>query len=271
MTRSVAAIVVGLLLVASAEPRPDTTGSSPVPKKQPPATDAPLKLPKEWNPTDPLPIVKGNCVRCHLTAGRELTAPLRDFARSVHDLAHLTCSDCHGGDTEHDATAHESEHGFIGTKMSAHMAVCASCHPSEAKSFAASKHYWDLSKRINRDYPVCLDCHGNHDIGRPPADFTLTNVCGDCHKKFDKDFPQAAAVVAENDRLWKILRQVQAKNKDAADPTPARYSRELSKVRAATAKLMHHAAKVSPDEAKVLNERVHKLGDGLEEWLRTTK
>ena len=30
---------------------------------------------------------------------------------------------------------------------------------------------------------------------------------------------QAAAVVAENDRLWKILRQVQAKNKDAADET----------------------------------------------------
>ena len=31
-----------------------------------------------------LPIEKTNCVRCHLTAGRELTVPVRDFARSVH-------------------------------------------------------------------------------------------------------------------------------------------------------------------------------------------
>jgi hypothetical protein len=271
MMRSVAAVFVALFLVASAEPRPDTPTSAPDSKKQPAGKDAPLKLPKEWNPKDPLPIVKSNCVRCHLNAGRELTAPLRDFARSVHDLVHLSCNDCHGGDTENDATAHESEHGFIGTKMSAHVAACASCHVSEAKVFAGSKHYWDLSKRINRDYPVCLDCHGNHDIGRPPDDFAMTTVCADCHKKFDKDFPQAAAVVAENDRLWKLLRQVQAKNVDAADPIPPQFAREIGKVRTATAKLAHHAAKVSPEEAKSLNERVDKLCHGLEEWLRTTK
>jgi hypothetical protein len=272
MTRPVAAVVLGLCLVASAEPR---AAAPPTPppgsKKQAPESDKPLKLPKEWNPTDPLPIVKSNCVRCHLNAGRELTAPLRDFARSVHDLARLSCNDCHGGDTEHDATAHESEHGFIGTKMSAHMAACASCHASEAKVFAASKHYWDLTKRINRDYPACLDCHGNHDIGRPPPDFAMTNVCSDCHKKFDTDFPQAAAVVAENDRLWKILRQVQAKNKDAAEPIPEQFTRELAKVRTGTARLMHHADKVSPDEAKALDDRVHKLCDGMEKWLQAKK
>jgi hypothetical protein len=269
MTRPVAAVFLGLLLAASAETRPPATSGSP--KKPAPEAEKPLKLPKEWDPKDPLPIVKSNCVRCHLTAGRELTAPLRDFARSVHDFAHLSCNDCHGGDTEHDATAHESEHGFIGTKMSAHMAACASCHASEAKSFASSKHYWDLTKRINRDFPACLDCHGNHDIGRPPTDFALANVCSDCHKKFDKDFPQAAAVVAENDRLWKVLRQVQAKNKDATEPIPDKFSRDLAKVRTATAKLMHHTDKISPEEAKDLNDRVHKLNDGLEEWLRTKK
>ncbi len=45
-----------------------------------------LKLPEWWPAGDPLPIAKTNCVRCHLTAGRELTVPLREFARSVHDL-----------------------------------------------------------------------------------------------------------------------------------------------------------------------------------------
>src|SRR5436305_10107290 len=93
----------------------------------------PLKLPANWNPRDPLPIEKTNCVRCHLTAGRELTVPVRDFARSVHDRANLSCNDCHGGNTAEDATAHEAEHGFIGTKLSAHMSACASCHGLEAR------------------------------------------------------------------------------------------------------------------------------------------
>ncbi len=264
MNRRVAAVVLGLLVVASAEPAPQG-------KKVLPAKDEPLKLPKEWKAEDPLPIVKSNCVRCHLNAGRELTAPLRDFARSSHDLAHLSCNDCHGGDTEHDATAHEHEHGFIGTKMSAHIAACASCHATEAKQFAGSKHYWDLSKRINRDYPVCVDCHGNHDIGRPPADFALTTVCTDCHKKFDKDFPQAAAVVAENDHLWKVLRQVQAKYKTGAESVPEPFARDVARVRTSTAKLMHTATAVTPEEARALNERVEKLCGRLEEWLRTQK
>ncbi len=265
MKRPVAAIVVGLFLVASAEPRPEPSA----PKKEAPVAEAPLTLPKTWNRDDPLPIVKSNCVRCHLTAGRELTVPLRDFARSVHDRAHISCNDCHGGDTEHDATAHEHEHDFIGTKMSAHIAVCSGCHVSEAKAFGKSKHYWDLSKRINREYPVCVDCHGNHDIGRPPADFALNTVCTDCHKQFAKDFPNAAAVVAENDRLWKVLRQVQAKYKDGPDAAPAKFTRDIAKLRASTAKLMHSAATITPQEAKELNERVDKLCSGLEEWLKT--
>jgi hypothetical protein len=269
MKRSVAAVVVGLFLVASAEPKPEPT--APKDAKKAPAADAPLKLPKEWNPDDPLPIVKSNCVRCHLTAGRELTNPLRDFARSVHDRAHLSCNDCHGGDTEHDATAHEHEHDFIGTKLSAHIAACGGCHVSEAKAFNKSKHYWDLSKRINREYPVCVDCHGNHDVGRPPAEFALNNVCTDCHKQFSKDFPNAAAVVAENDRLWKVLRQVQAKYKTGAEAAPEQFTREIAKLRTATAKLMHGAAKVTPEDAKSLNERVEKLCGGLEGWLKTQK
>ncbi len=269
MRRPAAALVPGLVLLLFA---PDPARPEPAaPKKPAPAGDAPLKLPPGWNPEDPLPLVKTNCVRCHLTAGRELTVPLRDFAKSAHDRARLSCNDCHGGDTEHDATAHEHEHGFIGTKMSAHIAACAGCHAAEAKAFNSSKHYWDLSKRINRDYPVCVDCHGNHDIGRPPPDFTLTNVCTDCHKQFAKDFPQAAAVVTENDRLWKVMRQVQVKNKNAAEPVPERFAREVSKARASTAKLMHHTDPLTPDEVKALNDRVRKLADGLEEWLRTQK
>jgi hypothetical protein len=226
-----------------------------------------LKLPKWWKAGDPLPGEKSNCVRCHLNAGRELTVPVRDFARSVHDRAKLSCNDCHGGDTEHDATAHEHEKGFIGTKMSAHMTACASCHGTEANAFRKSKHYWDLKKSINRDYPVCVDCHGNHDIGKPPADFAMTTVCTDCHKNFATRWPALAAVTGENDKLWKALRQVHARSK-AANPTPEPFSQTLADLRQETGKLIHSAKAPTQAEADSLNRRVAKLREDLEAWLK---
>jgi hypothetical protein len=226
-----------------------------------------FKFPAWWKAGDPLPAEKSNCVRCHLNAGRELTVPLRDFARSVHDRAKLSCNDCHGGDTEHDATAHEHDKGFIGTKMSAHMAACASCHGPEANSFRKSKHYWDLKKSINREYPVCVDCHGNHDIGKPPAEFALTNVCTDCHKDFSKRWPTLEAVTKQNDLLWQTLRRVHAKNKDT-NPTPASFRQTLADVRQETASLMHGAKPPSPEQLQSLNGRVTRLREDLETWLK---
>lgn len=252
-----AAALVGMGILQTAWPRDDAQ-----PDDQPP------KLPEGWDPKDPLPLEKTNCVRCHLTAGRELTAPVRDFARSVHDLARFSCQDCHGGNTEDDGTAHEEEHDFIGTKLSAHMAACARCHAGEAAAVQKSKHYWDLTKSINRDYPTCVDCHGNHDIGRPPAEFALTTVCTDCHKQFAQQWPTTAAVVAENDRLWQVLRQVHAHNAQAAQPTPEPFVRELGRLRTATARLMHRATPVTDAEAQALNERVSRLRQGLQAWLK---
>jgi hypothetical protein len=230
-----------------------------------------LKLPEWWRATDPLPIEKTNCVRCHLTAGRELTAPLRDFARSIHDFAKLSCNDCHGGNTKNDATAHESEHGFIGTKLSAHMAVCTACHERETLGFRKGKHFWDLTKSINRKYPACVDCHGNHDIGKPPAEFAMANVCTDCHKDFAKQMPELAAVVSENDALWKTLRKVQAKNTNASEPIPESFRRDRERVRALAGRLLHRAGPITQEEAKQLNEQSHKLRDGLENWLSQQK
>ena len=82
---------------------------------------APCKLvaPKNWPAGHPLPTVASNCAACHLTAGRELTAAVEHFVRSVHDLNALTCYDCHGGNREDDARAHEEDFDFIGTKISA--------------------------------------------------------------------------------------------------------------------------------------------------------
>jgi hypothetical protein len=222
-------------------------------------------------PTELLPLKKTNCVRCHLTAGRELTAPVRYFARSIHDLAQLSCNDCHGGNTKEDSTAHEAEHGFIGTKLSAHMARCAGCHERQAETFRKGKHYRDLSKGIDRKAPVCIDCHGNHDIGKPPADFTLTNVCTECHKRFATDMPPVAAVVSENDKLWQVLRKLHAKNQQAVDPIPPAYRKDVDQVRSTTSRLVHRAGPVTEAEAQDVNNRARRLRDALETWLKQQK
>ena len=39
-----------------------------------------LVRPKSWPAEQPLPLVRSNCAACHLTAGRELTAAVVNFA-----------------------------------------------------------------------------------------------------------------------------------------------------------------------------------------------
>jgi Cytochrome c3 len=227
--------------------------------------DAHVKLPKWWRADEPVPHVKSNCVRCHLTAGRELTAPVQDFARSVHDLQGMTCSDCHGGNRDKDADAHEEESGFIGTKLSAHMKGCAECHSEQAEQVKSGPHYWDFSKKINLKYPVCIDCHGHHDVEKPPAEFALLTVCSECHLHFEKDMPNVAQVVVENDRLWAVIRKVQEKNGD--HPVPERFHRDLAQAREATARLIHPAGKITAAEASQLNADVTRIRKDLENYL----
>jgi hypothetical protein len=214
-----------------------------------------------------VPHVKSNCVRCHLTAGRELTAPVQDFARSVHDLQGMTCSDCHGGNREKDSEAHEEEFGFIGTKLSAHMAGCAECHAEQAEQVKSGPHYWDFSKKINLAYPVCIDCHGHHDVQKPPAEFALKTVCTECHVRFEKQMPAVASVVVENDRLWSALRKVQEKNIHEKDPVPERFHQDVAHARDITARLIHPAAKITPAEASQLNTEVERIRKDLENYL----
>lgn len=232
-------------------------------------TDARVKLPKWWNAGDPVPIVKSNCVRCHLTAGRELTAPVQDFARSVHDLQGMTCSDCHGGNREKDSQAHDEEFGFIGTKLSAHMAGCAECHSDQAEQVKSGPHYWDFSKKINLAYPVCIDCHGHHDVEKPPPEFALKTVCSECHLRFEQQMPAVASVVAENDRLWSVLRKVQDKNIRNEHPVPERFHHDLEHARHVTAKLIHPAGKITAAEASLLNAEVTRIRKELETYLAT--
>ena len=259
-----------VLEVSSAAPKNPSTSNRASDQGEPVVKQ--LVKPKGWPGGHPLPIVGSNCASCHLTAGRELTAAVVNFTRSVHDLNEMTCYDCHGGNTRDDIKAHEEEFGFIGTKKSAHIARCSECHGEEAELLAASPHAWDFSKKINTAYPMCFDCHGNHDIGNPPADFKLSAMCADCHDKPEKEFPNLASVVTANDKLWDVLRKVHKKNlAKPQDPVPPALREPLAKLRAETMQLVHASREITPERAKAINAQAAALQSNLEKWLQSAK
>lgn len=231
-----------------------------------PGPDEPLKLPEGWPEDHPAPQVASNCVRCHLYAGRQLSAAVVHFAHSVHDLNQMSCADCHGGNTENDVLAHEDDEGFIGTKLSTHLQKCRECHDDAAEVLDAGPHQWDFSERINYDYPMCLDCHGNHDVANPPLDFTLTSICQDCHESFDDDYPLAASLVDKHDQLWSTLRQVRRRyHGDSLLPPALTSQREA--IRHETMLLVHGLGDLSDERVERLNAQADELRAALEAWL----
>jgi hypothetical protein len=242
------------------------------PAKKPAAAnekeEKPLVAPPKWPAEQPLPIVASNCARCHLTAGRELTAVVADFAHSVHDLNELTCYDCHGGNPHDDVSAHEPEHGFIGTKLSAHLKKCTECHDEPAEELASGPHHWDFSKRINTNYPSCVDCHGNHDISNPPEDFRLKAVCLDCHESLVEDWPHISSVIDENDALWQVLHKIRIKNRTDKGAVPEALQPEVDRLRHKTMHMVHKSKEISAEDAAKLNGQVKELRGKLEASLK---
>ncbi len=263
-------ILVGLflaggLLSAAEEDRPRKAAAGRAEVK--PAVKKLVK-PENWPKDHPLPLVGSNCAACHLTAGRELTAAVVNFVRSAHDVQEMTCYDCHGGNTVDDVKAHEEASDFIGTKKSAHIATCSECHSDAAEVLAGGPHHWDFSTRINTEYPLCFDCHGNHDIGNVPADFKLEAMCGDCHENAEQDFPHLLSVVKQNDRLWEAMGKVRRRCIQAVNPLPEKFQADVAKLRSQTMTLVHTSNEISPKEASDLNQRVETLRGQMEKWLQ---
>lgn len=260
---ALAALCAISFLRAVAEPAADSAGTSDL------EAEPPLILPEGWPEGHPVPIEKTNCVRCHLGAGRELTRAVFDFVHSVHDLNGMSCHDCHGGDTEDDALAHDEEAGFIGTKLSAHLENCASCHSDAAELLAAGPHHWDFSERINVDYPMCIECHGNHDVGHPPPDLPLKQLCEDCHDNLDDDYPTFAGIVAEHDKLWAARAEIHKLRLSEEHPLPEEFEDEAAEVRYAMMEAIHLLGDISDEEAEELKDRTQRLRRKFAEWLRS--
>jgi predicted CXXCH cytochrome family protein len=119
-----------------------------------------------------------NCVACHT-----------DISRYPHHVEEqVTCIHCHpqegGGPTD---TAYKTLRVELPFADYREMTLtineeCRSCHKEEFEIAGDSVHV-RVFERGNREAPVCIDCHGSHDIvspGKPRA--RISHICGTCHR-----------------------------------------------------------------------------------------
>lgn len=128
------------------------------------------------------------CLGCH--ADPQLTMTVGDgsavslhvshdtFTQSVH--AKLACADCHSGKTDvpHDSRAVKSRRELT----LSYDEQCRRCHFTTYTKTLDSVHQASVA-RGDRTAPVCVDCHGSHDIQKPSQPRTrISQTCARCHQ-----------------------------------------------------------------------------------------
>jgi len=124
----------------------------------------------------------------HGPAGLECLACHTDISRYPHhEEEQITCVSCHGeeGGTPEDSGTTLRVQLLYEDRRDMTLAInesCRSCHEEEFEVAIDSAHVKVLEGG-NRDAPVCVDCHGSHNIttsGEPRA--SISTMCGVCHK-----------------------------------------------------------------------------------------
>lgn len=114
------------------------------------------------------------CQNCHQDEFDKQQDSTHAAALAQGKIEAATCADCHGG---HDIQVPNEPRARISQ-------TCSKCHASINKEYAASVHGADLLGENNPDVPVCIDCHGVHNIANPTtALFRVRSpeLCAGCH------------------------------------------------------------------------------------------
>lgn len=149
--------------------------------------------------------VTATCSRCHADAGymkgyKVPTNQAEEYAHSVHarmiaegDFSAPTCSTCHGS------------HGATPPGVNDVTNVCGTCHVVFQELYDRSPHKPAFAQL---DVPGCVQCHSNHAVLKPAADWvgtTAKSVCTDCHVEGDKGYAAAGKMAGELARLRTVI------------------------------------------------------------------
>jgi len=146
----------------------------------------------------PLDEQSETCLACHGDPALTVTLPdgaeqrlyveVEAFRRSVHGNR-LACTDCHTDMTEvpHATRPFKTRREFT----LAYYEQCKRCHFANYTKTVDGVHYASLA-RGDITAPVCVDCHGAHDIvkpGQPRAAVSLT--CAKCHAGVSRTYARS--------------------------------------------------------------------------------
>jgi nitrate/TMAO reductase-like tetraheme cytochrome c subunit len=128
------------------------------------------------------------CLSCH--GDKDLTATLPSgekpslfvdravFEKSVHGARH-GCTGCHPGHGEYPHPERNAKN--LAEFKAGYRESCRSCHFDNYTKALDGVHYRLHAKGDDRT-PLCVDCHGAHDIARPGHPRTrVSDTCGACH------------------------------------------------------------------------------------------
>jgi predicted CXXCH cytochrome family protein len=134
------------------------------------------------------------CLSCHSepieiafsnASSRTMQVEADEFAHSVH-TGKASCVDCHPSAREipHPERRFASNRQF----RVAASEGCRQCHFSEYRQSLESVHAAAVA-RGDSTAPVCVDCHGSHDIrGASEPRTRVAEMCGQCHTGAAKTF-----------------------------------------------------------------------------------
>jgi len=139
------------------------------------------------------------CVTCHLKESGKASTPAKEFQKSIHAEAGVTCVDCHGGNPKDEDKAMDSSEGFTGAPAPKDIPkLCSKCHSDvnrmkqykirtdQYAEYKTSVH-GKLLESGDENVATCASCHGAHMIRKiddPASSVFHTNVpetCGKCH------------------------------------------------------------------------------------------
>lgn len=135
-------------------------------------------------------IENSTCLGCHsdktLTktnhAGKEVSVFVDEKVLKASAHKTRSCASCHT-----DITQNHPDDAIPVKPVD-----CRHCHESQTATYDASVHGLAL-KAGNESAPVCVDCHGRHDVVPPtspssPLHFSnLAKTCGGCHEQESED------------------------------------------------------------------------------------
>ena len=111
-----------------------------------------------------------------------------DYSDYPHrDEDQIACVECHGEDVDQVTVNFDQLEVKLPYDDSRSMSIalndgCQSCHDKEFLNTVESIHSYVLM-RGNPSAPVCVDCHGSHDV-TPPGEprSRISTLCAECHK-----------------------------------------------------------------------------------------